>query len=68
MWSESRTSGRADARTHQKLRRTEHVQRERLDAGEVDAELPVDSGTFYAGEDAQVGGEPGGVCGGSDSG
>lgn len=54
---------------YQQLRGAEDVQGEGLDTGVVHTQLPVDAGALNARQDAQVGGEPRGVCrvGGSAS-
>ena len=46
---------------YQELGGAEHVQRERLDPGVVDPQLPVDPRALDARQDAQVGGEPCGL-------
>lgn len=48
---------------YQQLRGAEDVQGEGLDTGVVHSQLPVDAGALNARQDAQVGGEPRGVCG-----
>lgn len=47
---------------YQQLGGAEDVQGEGLDAGVMHAQLPVDAGALDARQDAQVGGEPRGVC------
>ena len=47
--------------THQQLGGAQLVQLHGLDAGDVDAHLPVDPGALDAGQDAQVSGQPLGV-------
>ena len=47
--------------TYQELGGAQHVQRERLDPGVVDPQLTVDPRALDAHQDAQVGGQPGGV-------
>ena len=55
------SGGEGGEPTYQELGGAEHVQRERLDPGVVDPQLPVDPRALDAHQDAQVGGQPGGV-------
>lgn len=50
---------------YQQLGRAQDVQGERLHPGVVHAQLAVDARALDAGQDAQVGGEPRGVCEGN---